>query len=96
MSGFRDWKVAPLTPTRVDTPNGSISVSWACNFDGGERERKAEEAARLVAAAPELLKELTHLYRCLRPWIDAGRSVPGIATLNGAEAAIAKATGGAA
>lgn len=55
MSG---WKVSRLTPSRVDTPEGSISVSWNSNSDGGERERKAEEAAHLIAAAPELVIEL--------------------------------------
>ncbi len=52
------WKVSELTPSRIDTPNGSISVSWSSNSDGGERDRQAEEAARLVAASPELLIEL--------------------------------------
>lgn len=56
MSG---WKVCRLTPSRVDTPEGSISISWGSNSDGGERERKAEEAARLIAAAPDLLSSLS-------------------------------------
>lgn len=52
-----------------------------------------EANARLIAAAPELLRELTHLRRCLHPWIESGHVIPGIATLNGADDAIAKATG---
>ncbi len=53
-----EWNVSRLTPSRVDTPDGSISVSWSSNADGGERNRKAENAARLIAAAPELLEAL--------------------------------------
>lgn len=63
---------------------------------GEARKRRYAEQqakARLYAAAPELLRELTHLTRCLHPWIESGNSVPGVATLNGALAAIAKATG---
>lgn len=56
---------------------------------------KTEEAnARLFAAAPELLRELKHLVRLLEPLErDGGLNVPGLATLNGARAAIAKAEG---
>ncbi|WP_447896786.1 hypothetical protein [Stenotrophomonas acidaminiphila] len=56
-----EWNVSRLTPSRVDTPDGSISVSWSSNADGGERNRKAENAARLIAAAPELLEALNKL-----------------------------------
>jgi hypothetical protein len=49
--------------------------------------------ADLIAAAPELLRELEHLARCIGPWIEAGHGIPGIATLNGARAAIFKAKG---
>ena len=48
------------------------------------------EDARLIAAAPELLAELQHLVRLLEPMEDT-LQVPGLATLNGARAAIAKA-----
>lgn len=47
--------------------------------------------ARLIAAAPDLLHELQHIVNLLGPWEDA-IDVPGFATLNGARAAIAKAT----
>lgn len=68
MSGhtFSNWKVAAQTPSRVDTPDGSISVSWSSNADGGERDRKAEEAARLIAAAPDML-EACQAARALTP-----------------------------
>jgi hypothetical protein len=48
--------------------------------------------ARLIAASPCLLKELEHLVFLLGP-LEAGGilNVPGLATLNGARAAIAKA-----
>jgi hypothetical protein len=50
--------------------------------------------ARLIAAAPELLAELRHLVRLMEPLEqDGSLHVPGLATLNGARAAIAKAEG---
>jgi hypothetical protein len=72
----------------------------------GPRERRGgimhpfEEAggaehpdARLIAAAPDLLAELSHLRRLVGTFLENGGSIPGLATLNGADAAIAKATG---
>ena len=50
--------------------------------------------ARLIAAAPELLAELSHLRKLVGAFIESGGCIPGLATLNGADAAIAKATGG--
>lgn len=88
MSG---WKVSRLTPCRVDTPEGSISVSWTSNSDGGERDRKAEEAARLIASAPELLEALINARKELEDiCADNGLDLYNNLTLN---AAIAKATG---
>lgn len=52
------WAVARMTPCRVDTASGSISISWSSNNDSGAREREAEANARLIAAAPELLEAL--------------------------------------
>lgn len=63
--------------------------SEAWNAKWAERDNRL----RLERAAPELLKELEHLAACLHSWIESGHSVPGIATLNGAWAAIAKARG---
>lgn len=51
------WMVAPLTPNRVDTRSGSISVSWSANHDGGQREREAEENASLIAEAGTVFHE---------------------------------------
>lgn len=51
------------------------------------------EDAQLISAAPDLLKELSHLVSHLEPLEkDGGLQVPGLATLNGARAAISKAT----
>ena len=48
--------------------------------------------ARLIAASPCLLKELKHLVGLLQPLEQSGAlNVPGLATLNGARAALAKA-----
>lgn len=48
-----------------------------------------EANVRLIAAAPELLQELTHLVRLLEPY-EHQLNIPGLATLNGARLAIAK------
>lgn len=53
-------------------------------MDGGERERKAEAAARLIAAAPEL-------YAALRLMFDNSSRADWPADIhNAAEAALAK------
>jgi hypothetical protein len=60
----------------------------------GWRSDVTEANARLIAAAPELLKELRHLVRLLEPAEkDGAIDVPGLATLNAARAAIRKAAG---
>lgn len=48
--------------------------------------------ARLIASAPELLHELKTLVMLISPYESEGR-IPGLATLNAARAAIAKAEG---
>jgi hypothetical protein len=46
----------------------------------------------LIAAAPDLYRELAHLVRLLEPLEkEGGLDVPGLATLNGARAALKKA-----
>lgn len=90
MSG---WKVSRLTPSRVDTPEGSISVSWSSNSDGGERERKAEEAARLIAAAPSMLHTLVECERVLARLDTLRHLDPEWPILDEVRAQIAKATG---
>lgn len=50
--------------------------------------------AHIFAAALDLRDELSHLVRLLEPLEQAGTlNVPGLATLNGARAALAKARG---
>ena len=57
---------------------------------------ETEANAYLAVAAPRLLKELQHLVALLEPLErDGTLNVPGHATLNGARAAIALATGDA-
>lgn len=49
---------------------------------------------RLRAAAPAMYRELAHLVRLLEPMErDGSLNVPGLATLNGARAALAQAEG---
>jgi hypothetical protein len=48
--------------------------------------------ALLIAAAPDLYRELEHLVRLIDPCIGSS-GIPGLATLNGAKAALAKARG---
>lgn len=47
---------------------------------------------RLIAAAPDLLKELQHLVKIMEPLEkECALNIPGLATLNGARSAIKKA-----
>lgn len=85
---FKNWKVATLTPSRVDTPHGSISISWRCNSDSGLTDQIAEDAARLIAAAPDLMDACLHLSSNCRELKPEEHS-----PLWKARAAIAKATG---
>lgn len=50
--------------------------------------------AVLIAAAPDLHRELSHLVALLEPLEQSGAlNVPGLATLNGARLALSKANG---
>lgn len=51
-----------------------------------------DDALPLMLAAPDMARELMHLVRLLEPLErDSGLNVPGLATLNGARAALRKA-----
>ena len=72
-----------------NTPNAICTTHYIPSAGWDQRTANA----RLIAAAPDLLKELQHLVRLLTPLEISGTlNVPGFATLNGARAAIAKAT----
>lgn len=55
-------------------------------------EKIAMANATLITAAPDLLRELNHLVRLMEP-VEDHLNIPGLATLNAARAAIAKAGG---
>ncbi len=67
----------------------------AAHADDGQDGYSVSKAnARLIAAAPDLLAELKHLVRLMDPVeVTGGLNIPGLATLNAARAAIAKAEG---
>lgn len=79
-----------VSPDKSGQSQKVAQVIW----DMGEAVEEGRENARLIAAAPELLTELKHVIRLLEPLENNGNlNVPGLATLNGARAAIAKAEG---
>jgi hypothetical protein len=90
------WNDSTLRSVRIANPEGSaIADTYVNCLVSTDEECRAN--ARLIAAAPDLLRELSHLVRLLEPMEDdGGLDIPGLATLNGARAAIAKATGEAA
>jgi hypothetical protein len=54
---------------------------------------EAKANAKLIAASPDLYRELERLVCLIEPLEhEGGLDIPGLATLNGARAAIAKAT----
>jgi hypothetical protein len=77
------WYVLDSQVT-VDSENRIASVT--------PRTPGEEEAnARIMAAAPELYCELSHLVRLMEPLErEGGLNIPGLATLNGARLALAK------
>jgi hypothetical protein len=80
----------------IGSDDACILLSGDREEDCGVRGRTSEEAianAKLIAAAPCLLKELQRLVSLIEPQErEGGLNIPGLATLNGARAAIAKAT----
>lgn len=85
--------VSVFAPKFGRAPYGACVAYTPCS-DGVGGADGALANAHLIAAAPELLRELEHLVRLVEPCIQDGRaSIPGLATFNGAKAAIAKARG---
>ena len=54
---FTGWWQSAITPNLINTPDGAIDVRWRSNVNPEPTER-AEAAARLIAAAPDLLAAL--------------------------------------
>jgi hypothetical protein len=95
-------------PVRVYDQDESGTPWRYVSFDGGPKlltdpirgwpenhpDREIAVAdARLIAAAPNIYRELAHLVRRLEPLEQGGGlNVAGIATLNGARAALAAVT----
>lgn len=82
-----------------ESPDGGMILIRGNDADRMKRHPQTHlqivpvDDAKLIAAAPELLDELQHLVRLLEPLeADGSLNVPGLATLNGARAAIRKAT----
>lgn len=97
-------------PWRIGTANGynasniytDDGENGICQMYGIALHRTVNEVqsdpgmanARLIAAAPDLYRELAYLVSMIEPLEREGRiQIPGIATLNGARAALAKARG---
>jgi hypothetical protein len=67
-----------------------------CVVDAAGRQLTADdlsdEVLRVIAAAPDVARELRHLVRLMEPLErEGGLGIPGLATLNGARAALKKA-----
>lgn len=74
------------------SPDNPVNVCEITNGHSRIAEHMVESDAHLIAAAPCLLRELSHLVSLMEPLERDGQlSIPGLATLNGARAAIAKA-----
>lgn len=72
--------------------NRDIEIATCWHHCVGAIEKEMEVNACLISAAPELLTELKHLVALIRPVLET-TNIPGLATLNGANAAISKAEG---
>ncbi len=87
------WKVdAGGFPILIEGPQGEYVASIEAATAEGDEQGQINAA--LIAAAPELFKELERLVRLMEPREVAGcLNIPGLATLNGPRAALAKARG---
>lgn len=90
------WTIREGNMTTIQGTDGQAVASPCWNIDWREPADRAKFTgnAHLIAAAPDLLAALEHLVRLLEPQeLDGVLNVPGLATLNGARAAIRKARG---
>ena len=82
------WRTSPINYADVYGADGEVVAL----VPKGET---AAGNARLIAAAPDLYEELQHLVTLIQPLEREGDlHIPGLATLNGAREALAKANGG--
>lgn len=82
------------SPWRLDNNETPLRIVDADDFIVCSMYPSGLADATLIAAAPDLLRELKHLVSLVEPCISDGRaSIPGLATFNAAHAAIAKAEG---
>lgn len=90
-----DWRDrSELRAKGADGRYGDLVAGAVYEYDCGAFIEASDADRDLIAAAPDLLRELRHLVRLLEPMErEGGLDVPGLATLNGARAAIARATG---
>lgn len=89
------WRFVNGNLPRVVVGQGCVaSVHKIGSFSGRHKPETITANGYLLAAAPELYDELLHLVRLMEPLEDRGQlDIPGLATLNGARAALAKARG---
>lgn len=96
MAEFREWK-AVCRDACYSGGEWPIDRLLQWDIEGVDeppgRGMFYQDDAYLVAAAPNLYRELLHLVRLMEPLEDGGLNIPGLATLNGARAALAKAEG---
>lgn len=75
----------------VSSAEGDIAI---CETTRGWEDPGTSPAnAHLIAAAPDLYRQLAHLVHLIEPLERDGHNIPGLATLNAARAALAKAEG---
>jgi hypothetical protein len=85
------WRACVWDPMERPHVHADLPGERVCNF---RRDLPLTAAdAHLIAAAPDLYRELRHLVALLEAKGEENLDVPGLATLNGARAAIAKAEG---
>jgi hypothetical protein len=94
------WVVSDKHVVARIGPGPAYPIVAKCNWvksEYGSAEITKEQRGfnvRLIAAAPDLYRELNHLVLLLQPLeLEGALDVPGLATLNGARNALAKAEG---
>jgi len=89
--GSRAWNI---TATPGNVQGDVINLATALGGLGARTEEQTKANAYLASSAPDLYRELEHLVLLIEPHErDGSLNIPGLATLNGARAALAKARG---